>query len=132
MTTTSAGNSVRELMSSPVLTIELTDSLWDAWQLLSVSGLRHLIVLGRDGECLGIINDRQILAQAPATTERLGCITVNDFLGQASTTTLNPDDTPQHAAALMREQGIEALPVCTADGKIAGILTQTDLIRWIS
>jgi CBS domain-containing protein len=119
-------------MSSPTLTIELTDSLWDAWQLLSVSGLRHLIVLGRNRESLGVINDRQILAQAPATTEHLGAITVNDFLSQASLTTLHPDDTPQQAAALMRDQGIEALPVCTADGKIAGILTQTDLIRWIS
>jgi len=132
MTTTSAGNSVRELMSSPVLTIELTDSLWDAWQLLSVSGLRHLIVLGRNGECLGVINDRQILAQSPATLEHLGSSTLNDLLSQVSPTTLNPDDTPQHAASVMRDQGIEALPVCTAEGKIAGILTQTDLIRWIS
>ncbi len=131
MTTTSEGNSVRELLTSPVLTIELTDSLWDAWQLLSVSGLRHLIVLGRDGEYLGIMTDRQILSEAPTKSEHLGSLTVNDFLKQVSTATLNSDSTPQQAAALMRDHGVEALPVCDTDGKITGILTQSDLIRWI-
>ncbi len=60
---------VSEIMSVPVLSIELSDSLWDAWQLLSVSGLRYLVVLGRDNECLGLISDRQILAEIPATAD---------------------------------------------------------------
>ena len=36
-------------MSKPVLTVEIDASLWDAWQLLFVSGLRHLVVLDTDG-----------------------------------------------------------------------------------
>lgn len=130
--TTTAQQSVSEIMSAPVLTIDLSDSLWDAWQMLSVSGLRHLIVLGQDNECLGLISDRQILAEIPATAEHLGSLQVTDLMGQALQIFLSPERTPQQAAALMREHGLEALPVCTSDGKIAGILTQTDLVKWIS
>ena len=36
---------VDEIMSAPVLTVEADATLWDAWQLLFVSGLRHLVVL---------------------------------------------------------------------------------------
>lgn len=130
--TATAQQSVNEIMSAPVLTIELRNSLWDAWQMLSVSGLRHLIVLGQDNECLGLISDRQILAEIPATAEHLGSLQVNDLMGQALHIFLSPEHTPQQAAALMREHDLEAMPVCTPDGKIAGILTQTDLVKWIS
>jgi CBS-domain-containing membrane protein len=130
--TATAQESVNEIMSAPVLTVDLNDSLWDAWQMLSVSGLRHLIVLGQDNECLGLISDRQILAEMPATTEHLGSLYVNDLVERTRQISLSPEHTPQHAAALMREHDLEAMPVCTADGKIAGILTQTDLVKWIS
>jgi CBS domain-containing protein len=100
--------------------------------MLSVSGLRHLIVLGQDNECLGLISDRQILAEIPATAEHLGAIQVMDLMGQAQQIFLTPEHTPQEAAALMREHELEAMPVCTPDGKVVGILTQTDLVKWIS
>lgn len=132
MTTASTQQSVREIMSAPVLTTDLTDSLWDAWQLLSVSGLRHLVISGRNGECLGLLSDRQILAEVPATKEHLGALTVADLLNQASGVLITPDQTPRQAASLMSEHGIEAIPVCTHEGKILGIVTQTDLVNWIS
>ena len=100
--------------------------------MLSVSGLRHLIVVGQDNECLGLLNDRQILAEIPATAEHLGAIQVMDLVGQAQQIFLSPEYTPQEAAALMREHDLEAMPVCTPDGKIAGILTHADLVKWIS
>ncbi len=130
--TTTAQQSVREIMSAPVLTIALSDSLWDAWQMLSVSGLRHLIVLGRDNQCLGLISDRQILGEIPATADHLGAIQVSDLMAQVAQIFLSPERSPQEAAALMREHDLEAMPVCTPDGKIVGILTQTDLVKWIS
>jgi CBS domain-containing protein len=127
-----AKRTVGEIMSTQVLTIELSDSLWDAWQMLSVSGLRYLVVLGRDNECLGLISDRQILAEIPATADHLGAISVIDAMGHGQQIFLSPDHTPQEAAGLMRTHDQEAMPVCTPDGKIAGILTQTDLVKWIS
>jgi predicted transcriptional regulator len=63
---------VAELMSQPVLTVEVTETLWDAWQLLFVSGLRHLVVLNEDGSSLGVLSDRNILAEVPATAALSG------------------------------------------------------------
>mgnify|MGYP002682769885 CR=1 FL=1 len=40
---------IGDVMSNPVRTVEIGESLWDAWQLLFVSGLRHLVVLNEDG-----------------------------------------------------------------------------------
>jgi len=62
---------VGDIMSRPVLTVEVGESLWDAWQLLFVSGLRHLVVLDPDGASLGVLSDRNILAEVPATADHL-------------------------------------------------------------
>ena len=44
---------VAAVRHSPVVGIGAHDTLWDAWQLLFVSGLRHLVVLDDDGMCCG-------------------------------------------------------------------------------
>ena len=48
---------VADVMSRPVLTVEVGESLWDAWQLLFVSGLRHLVVI--DGNPLEDIRESE-------------------------------------------------------------------------
>ena len=65
MIRTSPAKTIGEIMSKPVLTVEIGESLWDAWQLLFVSGLRHLVVLDDNGICIGILSDRNILADVP-------------------------------------------------------------------
>lgn len=123
---------VSEIMSSPVLTVDETDSLWDAWQLLSVSGLRHLIVMDRQGDCMGAISDRNILAEIPITAEHLGARRVSSIMNGVELVFIYPHDSPVIAAALMREHELEALPVCNGEGRILGIVTERDLVRWIA
>lgn len=43
--------------------------------------------------------------------------------------TLKSEDTVFHAARVMREKKIGCLPVVHADGSMAGILTETDLLQ---
>ena len=57
----------------------MTESLWDAWQLLSVSGLRHLVVVD-DVTCLGVVSDRMILTDLPLDEERMRSRGVRDLL----------------------------------------------------
>ncbi len=73
---------VGDLMSRPVLTIDVSESLWDAWQLLFVSGLRHLVVLD-DGVCLGVISDRGILTDLPVTADHMAQRKIDDVLPRA-------------------------------------------------
>ena len=91
-------------MSRPVLTVEVGESLWDAWQLLFVSGLRHLVVLDGDGSSLGVLSDRSILAEVPATADHLSRRRVGDVLAMVPLVSVLPDDEPLTAARVMVTQ----------------------------
>lgn len=122
---------VGSMMSQPVLTVEVGESLWDAWQLLFVSGLRHLVVIDADGQPLGCLADRSILADLPATREHLSSRKVSDVLARVPLVTVRPSESPVHAAHLMSLHSIEALPVLDDSGRLAGIVTETDLVHWL-
>ena len=123
--------SVREVMSKPVLTVEIDASLWDAWQLLFVSGLRHLVVLDNDGSPLGVISDRNVLAEPPATPEHLQARSVRDVLGRLPRLRVLPGDHPTVAATLMNEHSVEAVAVVDVSERLVGIVSESDLVRWL-
>lgn len=122
---------VADLMSRPVLTIDVSESLWDAWQLLFVSGLRHLVVLD-DGQCLGVISDRGILTDLPVTAEHMAVRTIDDILPRVPFATIRTTDTPGEAARVMLRVASDALPVLDPDDKLVGIVTGSDLARLIA
>ena len=123
--------SVSDIMSRPVLTVEVTETLWDAWQLLFVSGLRHLVVLNVDGSAVGVLSDRNVLAEVPATSDHLSQRHVADVLAQVPLVHVAPSDSPTHAAAVMTANMVEAVPVLEANGRLAGIVTESDIVRWV-
>lgn len=122
---------IRDVMSRQVLTVEVTESLWDAWQLLFVSGMRHLVVLDEDGACQGTLSDRDILAEIPATAEHLDRRKVQDILARVPETCVHPEDEPETAGRLMVDHEVEAVPVVDEQGRVVGLVTEADLIRWI-
>lgn len=122
---------IAEAMSNPVLTVEVDESLWDAWQLLFVSGLRHLVVLNEDGVCLGVLSDRNILAEVPATRENLNRRKVREVLATAPLVCVSPDQSPLAAAKVMADNAIEAVPVLDSSGRLVGVMTQFDIITWL-
>lgn len=120
-----------DVMSRPVLTVEVSETLWDAWQLLFVSGLRHLIVLDNDGHVIGTLSDRGILADVPVTQDHLKTRTVGD-IAQRSVVSARPSDHPRAVAALMTTNAVEAVPVIDEDNRLVGIVTEGDLVRWLA
>lgn len=122
---------IADVMSKPVLTVEVDESLWDAWQLLFVSGLRHLVVIDENAHCVGVLSDRNILADVPATMEHLGNRYVREILARVPIATIEPGAEPRAAARLMQEHAIEAVPVVDEVGKVLGIVTESDVVRWV-
>lgn len=122
---------IADLISQPVLTVEFHESLWDAWQLLFVSGLRHLVVLNEDGSSRGILTDRNILVEVPATAENLRRRSVGDIIGLSPHATVGPRQSPMVAASAMTANAVEALPVVDAHGRVVGIVTESDIVRWL-
>ena len=122
---------VADLMSRPVLTVEVGETLWDAWQLLFVSGLRHLVVLDHDGMCLGVLSDRNILAEVPATADHLSGRRVRDVLAMVPLVSVLPTQDPVSAARVMVVNAVEAVPVLDEAGRLVGILTEADIVKWL-
>lgn len=120
---------VAEAMSRPVLTIDSAETLWDAWQLLSISGLRHLAVL-EDGHCLGVISDRNILSDIPVSQERMRERRVGELLSRGKLRWVGDDARLADVARTMARYSIEAVPVLDGEGRLVGIVTGSDLVRW--
>jgi acetoin utilization protein AcuB len=119
-----------DLALGPLLTIEADQSLWDAWQLLSLSGRRHLVVVDATGRCLGVIADRAILSELPLTEDRLTQRTVAQVMATPAPVTLQ--DSPRDAARRMLDAAVEAVPVVDDTGRVQGMVTTSDLARWIA
>lgn len=120
---------VSEAMSRPVLTIDVTESLWDAWQLLSVSGLRHLVVV-EDGRCLGVISDRMILTDIPVSEDRMRDRGVGALLSRAPGRVILDTAPLADVARMMARYSAEAVPVLDGFDRLVGIVTGSDLVRW--
>ena len=123
---------VSEVMSTPVLTTALTDSLWEAWQMLVISGLRHLAVVDAGGACQGVISDRVVLADIPTTFEHLGTLFVSSALDRVPKTSIRPDQTVREAASVMSVNMVDALPVLNGEERLVGIVTSSDIVHWVA
>lgn len=121
---------VSELRHTPVLTVGTTDSLWDAWQLMSLSGLRTLAVLDGTGQCCGIINDRTILIEWPLTEEHLCLRQVGSVMMTPGS--VQDSDSVGRAAGQMTRAGVEALPIMDSQGRLSGLLTVGDVAAWLA
>jgi acetoin utilization protein AcuB len=127
---------VRDLMSRTPITALSDTSVLDARALMAKERIRHLPVTDSNGELLGIVTDRDIRLTLPSPATTLSVWEMNHLLAKLavgdvmtkSPITVDPDRDAREAAWLMLEHKIGALPVLK-DGRLVGILTETDLLR---
>ncbi|MBU1670542.1 MAG: CBS domain-containing protein [Actinobacteria bacterium] len=126
---------VRELMSTQVVTVQKSDPIRTAWELVQLRGLRRFPVMDGD-RLVGIITDRD-LRNATASSVVLTEKKYHDFLldtvkvetvMSADPTCASPDDDVREAARRILELKVGGLPVVEG-GKLVGIITETDLIN---
>jgi CBS domain-containing protein len=126
---------VKEWMSGSLTTTGPKTSVSEARELMRRKVIRHLLVT--EGERLvGIVTDRDIRLNLPSPATSLSVweinylltkLTVGDVMTKA-VITVEPERPIEEAARLMLEHRIGALPV-VEDGRLGGILTETDLLR---
>lgn len=121
---------VGALRHSPVVTVEESESLWDAWQLMFVSGLRYLVVVDALGACSGMLTDRAVLMDLPLTEEHLSGRRVSDLM--SSPGVVHAKDSAYDAASRMTHHSVEALPVIDDQGRLVGLVTAADLTAWLA
>lgn len=126
---------VRDIMTISCITAPATMPVLEARQLMLEKRIRHLLVT--DGpKLLGIVTDRDIRLNLPSPATSLSVweinylltkLTVGDVMTKA-VITVEPERPIEEAARLLLEHRIGALPV-VEDGRLGGILTETDLLR---
>lgn len=106
-------------MSRQVVSVSPRDTIAIARDRLRVHQIHHLLVLD-DGAVVGVIAMRD-LAGIPETTS------VDEVMTR-EVATIDADATLRRAASLMIRGTTGCLPVLE-EGKVAGIITTTDLMR---
>jgi CBS-domain-containing membrane protein len=122
----------RDLMSAPVHTLGPSDSIWDAWHLLSSAGVRHAVVVDRRSTVLGVLDDRRILHAWPSTPVAAQRTRLQTLLGRRRVRTVTEAATIRMVARAVMANEADAVAVVSRTGKVVGIITASDLVAHLA
>ncbi len=127
---------LKEIATFTVHTVRPDESIDRAIELMEQHGIHHLPVT-TDQRVVGMLSDRDVLTTVgwlPAAQRRAGSnentagpTRVEEIMSR-NVRTIDPAGTAREAARIMVEHRIGALPL-TVDGRLAGIVTDSDLVR---
>ena len=119
---------VFEVMSKAVETVRPAVHASEAKTRMRVKKIHHLVVT-HGGKLAGIVSERDLGGSKLQTS--LGEWTVEDVMTSpvVTVTTRTPI---KRAAALMKGRSIGSLVVTSANGKVAGIVTVSDLLDYVA
>ena len=118
----------RDLMSPVCGTIDAGASLQEVVERFLTGISRHLIVVGDDGKCLGVLGPRHV-AQAHRFDMRGDAEIPIEDLGYAPWIALSPDDDLRACAQALVEYDLDAIPVLDTERRVLGLVTAHDIAR---
>jgi len=129
---------VRELMTKPVMIATPQTTLRSAHQLMKEHRIRRLPVLD-EGRLVGIITIGDVKEASPSDATSLSIWEINYLWAQLTVEkvmthhvfTISADAPILDAAELMLQHKISGLPVVDGEGKLVGILTESDIFRML-
>ena len=120
-------SSIEEKMSYPVVTVDIHTTIEEAVKIMIENNIGDVPVLDEESRLIGILTERDILQ---IFEFKDATIKVEDLAFPLVKT--NPDDSIGNAAKLMTESGRRNIIITKPEeGKVEGILTSMDLIRFI-
>ena len=134
----SKSESIISIMTPDPATIERSEPISEAYRLLSRASFHHLIVT-EDDSPVGILSTTDIL-RLVYDIDGLGEQELRTFIDHqfsiddamsVDLQTLQTDASVRDAAALLSDGSFHSVVVLDVDGALAGIVTTTDLARYI-
>jgi acetoin utilization protein AcuB len=127
---------VRERMSHPVITIHPEMPVQEALKRMREEHIRRFPVVDQHGKLIGIVSERDLLHAAPSDATSLSIWEINYLLSRITVDkvmtreviTVSEDTPLEDAAGIMADNKIGGLPVIQ-NGKVIGIITETDLFK---
>ena len=135
------GPTVATLMTTDVLTVDPNATLDRAWETMRVHRIRHLPVVdsrARPPTLVGLVTHRDLLAASssslafPTEGERVRVLRiarVHDLM-ETHLSTATPEEPAAEAGRRMVRHKIGCLPVVDEGGRLVGIVTEEDFLRW--
>lgn len=120
------GIQVRDLMSSPVITVTQKETMDEVAKIMSKNNFGSTVVTGSKEKILGIITERDIVTRLTAMNRLPSEVQVEEVMSHP-VITIAPDKDIKEAAKSMKEHRIRRL-VVVERGKIIGIITSRDIL----
>ena len=125
---------VREVMTSPAVTIEPTAEVAEAARILDRLSITALPVVEEDGRLVGVIGEADVIGQLTTVDEgrsgthrRVDVLRVRDVMTHR-VLTVGADDGLADVVALMSGTTLKSLPVLL-HGRVAGVISRRDIVR---
>ncbi len=127
---------VKDVMTKDVITITPETSFSEAMKILRENKIRRLPVLKGD-KIVGIVTEKDILSASPSSATSLDIWELQYLLNKLkikeimtkNVITVGENTPIEDAARLLEENKIGALPVVNDEGKLSGIITETDIFK---
>ena len=121
---------VKNLVVEVVHKVSPESSVHDAASLMLEKDISCLLVSGVEGP-IGIITERDILRRVTAVRLDPGKVRVKDVMS-SPLVSVDPETSVGDAAKKMIESEIKRLVVMSKDGAFMGLITMTDIVRWVA
>ena len=119
---------VEDVMIEGVITIDSDASVMKAVKMMNENEIGCLIVTRR-GKAVGIVTERDLLARVIAKSKNPKKTKVREIMTKPLISG-HPEMDLEEATKLMFKMKIKKLPVVESEGKLAGLITLTDVARF--
>lgn len=116
---------VRDVMTRPVITVDADIDVLTAAKRMALANVGCLIVVSGE-KPIGILTERDLVKKVVAKATAPQAVKVGDIMS-SPLVTISPEASLRDAASLMLKSRIKRLPV-TSNGRLVGIITDTDLV----
>ncbi len=120
-----------QLMRGGVVTVFEDSPVGDAWRVLRDENIRQAPVLNAAGTMVGIVTERDLLTAVDLDGDRVIEVltrSVRDVM-TSPVVGATPETDIRRIAAVMLDNGVDAVPIIGADGRLVGIVSRSDILR---
>lgn len=133
------GARVGDVMTRPIVTVTMDDSLESVRAQFKAHKFHHLIVTDR-GKAVGVLSERDLLKNISPFIDQMSerkqdTWTLQKRVHQIMSRDLvwaTADTTIHEASLMMAANAISCLPVLDDRGRAIGIITARDILRWLA